>query len=141
MSLHTYSRLIKDVSDMRDETASPNVTTHKEENKGRKVSDAHDRSNIRDKLKTCADPLNRDDHPDGIMNIVSGQIGTDAVNVDEAVYIGKKQMSDYEMNWPDSFHRSLSKKVVTMNINKKSVRCGSGDIYDTKLIYSRLHKP
>ena len=33
----------------------------------------------------CIDPLNSDNHPDGIVNIVTGRIVPDAVNVDNYV--------------------------------------------------------
>ncbi len=43
LSLHTCSRLIKDVAEMREGTESPSVMMHKEEMKGRKESDGTDR--------------------------------------------------------------------------------------------------
>ncbi len=111
---------------------------HKEEMKGRKESDGTDRKKIRNMLETCADPLKPTDHPSGVMNIVSGQIGTDKVNVDDAVEIGMQQMTAYESSLPEGFGSPLTNKVVTMSASKKAVKCGSGQIFDTQLIYSRL---
>jgi hypothetical protein len=52
LSLHTCSQLLKDLDDMRDISASLNVTTHKEEAPAIIESDAADRKNIREKLDT-----------------------------------------------------------------------------------------
>lgn len=139
LSLHTCSRLLKDVADMRDVSSeSIHISTHKEEAKARIQSDASDRLNIRQMLDNCVDPLNPEEHPDGILNIVSGRIGPDSVNVDNAVNTGKKQMVEYESGWPISFNGPLRNKVVTMAASKKGIKCGSGIVFDTELIYSRV---
>jgi len=139
LSLHICSRLIRDVSEMEDgSTESHEVTMHKEEMPARKKSDAVDRENIRAKLETCIDPLDTDDHPSGIVNIISGRIGPDKVNVDEAVAVGRNQMLEYESTWPEGFHSTLSKKVMTMNVNKKQVQLGDASIFDTEVIFSRV---
>ena len=119
LSLYTCSRLLKDLDDMRDINDSLQVTTHKEEAVARIASDEADRKNIRDRLDTCVDPLNTKDHPDGILHIVSGRISPDSVNVDDAVNIGRKQMTAYERSWPESFNGPLSNNVVTMTVSKK----------------------
>ena len=36
--------------------------------------DAKDRGNIQQKLEICIDPLNSDNHPDGIANIVTDEL-------------------------------------------------------------------
>ena len=41
---------------------------------GRIASDAKDRGNIQQKLEICIDPLNSDNHPDGIVNIVTDEL-------------------------------------------------------------------
>ena len=46
------------------------VTKHKEEFESRIKSDANDRKNIRNMLKTCVDPLDPMGHPVEIFNIV-----------------------------------------------------------------------
>ena len=72
------------------------------------------------------------------MNIATGRISPDSVNVDDAVSIGKKQMAIYESSWPESFNGTLSSSVVTLSAGKKGVKCGSGTVYDTQLIYARV---
>ena len=46
---------------------------------GRIASDAKDRGNIQQKREMGIAPLNSDNHPDGIVNIVTGRIAPDAV--------------------------------------------------------------
>ena len=70
------------------------------------------------------------------MNIVSGLLATEAVNVDDAVAFGKEQWNNDEGRWTDDFYSSLT-KVVTMAASKRGVTLGSNVIFDTELIYSR----
>ena len=105
---------------------------------GRMTSGAKDRGNIQQKLEMCLDHLNSDNHPDGIVNIVTGRIAPDAVNVDNSVAMGKEQMKPFETGWPNTFYEPLSNKVVTMSVTKKRIKLGSADCFDTKLIYSRV---
>ena len=100
---------------MTYEQGTREATTHKEEMPGRIASDANDRGNIQQKLEMCIDPLNSDNHIDGIVNIVTGRIAPDAViNVDNSVAIGKEQMKQFETGWPNTFSEPLSNKVVLM---------------------------
>ena len=105
---------------------------------GRIASDAKDRGNIQHKLELCLDHLNSDNHPDGIVNIVTGRIAPDAANVDNSVAMGKEQMKQFETGWPITFYEPLSNKLVTMSVTKKRIKLGSADCFDTKLIYSRV---
>lgn len=138
LSLHVCSRLIKDIADMRDEDTETQVLSHKGKMPAHVKSDVQDRENIRDKLKSCIDPLNEEDHPDSIVNIVTGRISKDTVNVDQAVIVGREQMETYEASWPDGFYGSLTKKLTTMADSKKCVKVGPGISFDTDLIYSRV---
>ena len=139
LSLHICSHLIKDLVEMKDvNKQSHQVNHHKEEMSARKKSDAKDRENIREKLQSCIDPLDPDDHPTDIINIVSGQIAPESVNVDNSVSIGEKQMKIYEANWPESFYSSIAKQVVTMAEKKRRTRIGSNATYDTSLIFTRV---
>ena len=89
LSLHACSRLDSDLDDMTDEnTQSKVVTTHKEKAKARIAEDKRDRDGIRQKLDTCINPLDYAAHPSGVVNAVSGQIGSTEVNVHNAVTIG-----------------------------------------------------
>ena len=120
---------------MTHEQGTREATTHKEEMPGIIASDAKDRGNIQQKLEMCIDPLNSDNHPDGIINIVTGRIAPDAViNVDNSVAMGKEQMKQFETGWPNTFYMPLSNKVVTMSVTKKRIKLGSADSFDTNLI-------
>lgn len=98
---------------------------HKQEMPGRTASDAMDRDNIRHKLEMCIDPLSCEDHPEGIVTIVTGRIAPAAVNADNAAAVGKQQMKQFEAGCPESFYDPLSKKAVTMSINRKHIKLGS----------------
>ena len=92
LSLHACSWLKSDLDDMTDEdTESKVVTTHNEEAKARITEDKRDRDGIRQKIDTCSNPLDSAAHPSGIVNVVSGQIGSTGVNVHNAVTIGTEQ--------------------------------------------------
>lgn len=67
---------------------------------------------------------------------MSERIGPDSVNVDNDVNLGRTQMVAYESSWLEGFNGPLTKNVVTMSVSKKGVKCGSGTVYDTQLIYS-----
>ena len=138
LNLHTTSLVESDIDEMRLEQGTREATTHKEEMPGRIASDANDRGNIQQKLEMCIDPLKNDNHPDGIVNIVTGRIVPDAVNVDNYVAMGKEQMKQFETGWPKTFYEPLSNKVVTMSVTKKRIKLGSADCFDTNLIYSRV---
>ena len=107
---------------MRDSTELLTVTTHKEEVAPRIDSDAVDRHNLREKLDSCIDPLKPEEHTAGILNIVSGKIGQDLVNVDNVVSIRRTQLHAYERSWPEGFNGILSKNVTTMAVSKKGVK-------------------
>ena len=65
LSLHTCSRFLKDLDDMRDSTELLTVTTHKEEAAPRIDSDAAGRHNLREKTDSCIDPLKPEEHTAG----------------------------------------------------------------------------
>ena len=64
------------------------------------------------------------------MNIVSGLLAIEAVNVNDAVAFGTEQWNKYEGRWNDDFYSSLT-KVVTMAASKRGVTLGSNVIFDT----------
>jgi len=139
LSLHACSRLESDLDDMTDEdTQSKVVTTHKEEAKARIAEDKKDRDGIRQKLDTCINPLDSAAHPSGIVNVVSGQIGSTEVNVHNAVTIGTEQMTVFESRLPQGLYETITKKVVTMDHARKHVKVGAVKVFDTNLIYARV---
>lgn len=86
----------KDVMSLSDPDQQVTVTTHKEEETSRLLTDAADRTKIRDKLATCIDPLNPENHqPDSLVNIVTGSVAPPSVNVDNSVNLGKQLMKSY----------------------------------------------
>ena len=89
---------------------------------------------MRERLTTCIDTLHPDDHPNHLVNVVSGKIAAAAVNVDTATIVGTKMMNKYESQWPSSFHKPLSKKVVTMAVSRKHIKVGQVPVYNTNLI-------
>ena len=95
------------------------VIRHKEEMPSRKQADCLDREKLRERLVTCIDPLDPHSHPTNPINIVRGRISPDSVNVHNAINIRSNQMKQFEAGWPESFHKPLTKKVVTMAASRK----------------------
>ena len=121
-----------------EDTQSKVVTTHKEEAKARIAEDKRGRDGIRQNLDTCIKPLDSAAHPSGIVNVVSGQIGSTEVNVDNAVTIGTEQMKVVESRLPQGLYETITKKVVSMDHARKHVTIGAVKVFDTNLIYSRV---
>ena len=90
---------------MRDNERPSAQTSHKEETAARIKGDNQDRKALSNKLELCIDPLDPEQHPDGLMKIVTGQImNHSSVNVDKAQLLGKTQMESFERSWPGGFH-------------------------------------
>ena len=68
-----------------------------------------------------------DNHPEEIVNIVTGSLSSNSVNVDDAVQLGITQQILFETNLPQGFYEPLSKSVVTMTALKKSVKVGNDE--------------
>ena len=66
MNLHICSRLMKDMADLKD-SSSVGITSHKEELVSRIKYNENNRQVIRDKLKTCIDPLNIAGHTSALV--------------------------------------------------------------------------
>ena len=137
-SMHTFSQIVHDITDMSEGHIVTEVTIHKEEKPSRIRSDAEDRDKIRRKLQSCIDPLDPNEHADRVVNIVTGRIGPEKVNASRAVDIGRAQMHSYEESWPAGFNAPLSKQVITMAVTRKVMRVGSTEVCDLNLIYSRV---
>ena len=80
LSMHTCSRLVQDVADMDKGYTEKEVMIHKEERPARKKSDAQYRRNILHKLESCIDPMDPTNHPDELVNIVTGRVAPGTVN-------------------------------------------------------------
>ena len=83
-------------------------------------------------------PLKPEQHPEQLVNVVSGTLAPSQVNVDQAVSIGKNQLIQFEQALPAGFWTTIEKKVKTMAVTKKGIAIGSKVIYDTELIFSRV---
>lgn len=136
LSLHTCSRLIKDMKELKD-LSDTDITTHKEEMGSRIKYDENDRKAIREKLSKCIDPMNAAAHPASLANIVTGRICPAEVNVQDAVTLGKAQQTEYEASWPQGFQQPLKKAVVTMKEAKKKPRTGPSEQFESGLIFAR----
>ena len=114
------------------------MRTHKEEAKARIAEDKRDRDGIRQKLNSCINPLDSAAHRSGIVNVVSGQIGSTEVNVHNAVTIGAEQMKNFESRLQQGLYETITKKVITMDHARKHVKVGAVTVFDTNLIYSMV---
>jgi len=84
---------------------------------------------LRKTLEVITDPLDQKNHtvPGEIVNIVNiiiGRLGTSAVNVSDAVAIRETMWNNFKKSWPDGFYETITKKVTTMAVTKKSVPVG-----------------
>ncbi|KAK3880169.1 hypothetical protein Pcinc_015301 [Petrolisthes cinctipes] len=95
LSLHKCRRLQKDIADMKDRNFKDDQG-HKEEMASRMAYDEKDRTTIREKLELCIHPLKPDEHPQGLVNIVTGKMNPDTVNVENAHTIGSQQRQQFE---------------------------------------------
>lgn len=139
LGLHICCRLEQDIAEVVGSEKERRQETHKEETKARIASDSSDRASIREKLKLIIDPLDPASHPPTIVNVVTGQVSDETVNVQDAVTIGTALMEEFERSWPEGFRNTIKKKVKTVaDSTKKSIKVGSKHVYDTTVIYSRV---
>ena len=109
-----------------------------EEGRSRIKSDAVDRDNIRKSLENCLHPFRTSTHPKEIVNIYTGILSDELVNVDRCVDIGAEQVSSFYKLLPGGFHEPLSKKMITMSSMKKTVKVGNVEVADTFLIFHHV---
>ena len=72
LSMHTCCRLVQDVADMDKRYTEKEVMIHKEKRPTQIKSEAQDRRNILHKLQPCIDPMDPTNHPDELINLVTG---------------------------------------------------------------------
>ena len=92
---------------------------HKEEGEGRRRLDEADRKKIAVELEKYSHPLN--DQQPGVYNICNGQVAPDTVNVQNALAIGSEQSRQFSASLSSEFHKTIKKKVKTMELLKKAV--------------------
>ena len=140
LSLHVCSQLEADMDTMTSHCvdSDTSVVRHKEERKARIGNDAKDRECIRNKLNSCIDPLQSQHHQHNVINVVSGEVASDEVNVHDAVRIGNDQMTQFAKNLPDGLYSTIHKNVITMSVTRKHIKVGQAKVFETSLIYSRV---
>ena len=120
-----------------DEEYDPGTKTHKEEGKRRKELDAADGNSIILERKKYTNPLcmNPDEE---LINIVTGRVAPDSVNIDDALCIGSAMAEEFSAALPGGFYQLLKKKIVTMGALKRSIRVGGKNVHDMEMFYARI---
>ena len=91
-SLHTCNRLINGVNEIRDEEGLPPHTYHKEEMPSRIKVDTKGIEILREKLELIIDPLDPEQHQEGLVNVVTGKVVChSSVNVNNTIMVGKNK--------------------------------------------------
>ena len=123
---------------MRDPDTDNVQMEHKEEGKAHIKADGKDRQALREKLAVCIDPLNPEEHPSGLVNIVTGEvIMNESINVDQAMDLGKMQQEAFEVAWPETFHMPVKATVATWTENKKAINVNGQMVMDVGIFYAR----
>ena len=107
-----------------------------DEGEGRRRLDEADRKKIAVELEKYSHPLN--DQQPGVYNICNGQVAPDTVNVQNALAIGSEQSRQLSASLSSEFHKTIKKKVKTMELLKKAVTVKGKAIYDIETLFSRL---
>ena len=87
-------------------------------------------------LEKCSHPLN--DQQPGVYNICNGQVAPDTVNVQNALSIGSEQSRQFYASLSNEFHKTINKKVKTMDLLKKAVTVKGKAINDIETLFCRL---
>ena len=75
-------------------------------------------------------------HPVTLVIIATGYVDkSSAVNVEKAIEMGCRQMK-FVQEFPDSFHKTISKQVHILKSEKKGVQIGDIQIFNTEAIYA-----
>lgn len=59
-------------------------------------------------------------------------------HIQDVLVIGEKQAAEFQKRMPDGFYKPLSKKVVTMEVMRKSIKVGDKQVYDMEQFYGRM---
>ena len=73
-----------------------------------------------------------------VYNICNGQVAPDTVNVQNALSIGSEQSRQLSASLSSEFHKTIKKKVKTMELLMKAVTVKWKAIYDIETLFSRL---
>ena len=111
---HLCGELLTELQTVRDKQQTSECV-HKEEGAGRISSGTEDRRKIRTALQKCIHPLDAASHAaNTVVNIYTGEVSDESVNVNKAFEIGTEQLKKFHESLPEGFRERLSSKVVTM---------------------------
>ena len=100
--------------------------------------DKKDRESIRQKLKDCIHPLDSFVHPGELVNVSSGRLSSEKVNVHTTMELSLKQANEFQKSLPESFWSSITRQIKTMSDVKRATRLANLEqTCDPELIYSR----
>ena len=126
-SQHSCSRILKELSELRNKE-DPKIIFNKEEGNAKIMNNEVDRRKLRDFLSSCMHPL----------DTISHNPAEKKINVNKSVEIGRKQLKQFQQNFPEGFRSTISKSVITMKEGKKSNKKKDVEVYNTEIIFSRV---
>ena len=131
------TKIVSDLEEMNGRNKNKSEK-HKEEENSQIKEDAKDRSSLRAVLSNYIHPLDPKQHPtNNIVNIVTGQVCGDTVNVAEALEEGTKSLKNFESGLPTGFHNPIKKVIKTISDSKRTGNRPSKPPVDPEVIYAR----
>ena len=93
---------------------------------------------MRRKLELCIDLLDPTKHPQTRVDVATGQLPGQKVNVDKTTELGTAAMKQFESKWPEGFDTKISTVIETQAETKKHLRVWETKVFDTNLIYTTV---
>ena len=87
-------------------------------------------------LEKYSHPFN--DQQPGVYNICNDLVAPDTVNIQNALAIGSEQSRQFSASLSSEFHKTIKKKVKTMELLKKALTVKGKAIYHVMTLFSRL---
>ena len=86
-------------------------------------------------LQGCIDSMDPNSHADSVqLNIFTGAVPPQDVNVDRAMTFGQEQMEALESSWLEGFYNTIKQQVVTFPGNRKAIKFGDVTVIDQEAI-------
>ena len=136
LSYHICKMLSCYMDNMYEKTDNSKPNIHKEEGMKRRQGDAADRKKLSDELTKYPNPLTGEVRK--AANIVNGCVGSDKVNVQDALEMGEKMMVDFAAGLPEGIYKPIKSKLTTLESSKKAVKIGNKSIFDMEKFYGRM---
>lgn len=136
LSQHVCNMLSLQMDEMFEDHENLMGDYHKEEGAKRKRLDAEDRNKLRGELRKYTHPLKS--NANRVVNIVTGRVASEKVNVNEAVEIGRRMASEFTESLPAGFHSPVHSQVRTMQVMKKGIQIRDKTFYNMEKLYGRL---